>query len=357
VEETAAGDGEEFEGIVQAGGVAAAGLDDGVEQREIGGGQGRVGKIGFAGMHPVAVPPEGVDLPIMRHHAEGVGQGPSGEGVGAIPLVENGEGGLVGWILQIEVETLELGAGEHALVDDDPGAEGGDIEGGRAIGMATVFDLVEAKEKSQFKGVVREFFGVRPSYEELFDEGGGKGGFFSEDAVVDGNRPPAQGNQTAFRDDFLGDFADVGLGVGVLGREKKESNAQVAFLIKTMPEFFDLSFEKFEGDLSQDAGSVPRLGVRIQSAAVGELANATESPFQNRAGAFSMNVGDKSDAARIVFVVRAVKALGTGKIVIQTESCHGNFTILKETLGARVGILLRDKRFRGIVPNGTSSPP
>ena len=61
--------------------------------------------------------------------------------------------------------------------------------------------------------------------EELFDPRCGKGGFFSEDAVVDGNRPPAQGNQTAFRDDFLGDFADVGLGVGVLGREKKESNA------------------------------------------------------------------------------------------------------------------------------------
>jgi len=70
-----------------------------------------------------------------------------------------------------------------------------------------------------------------------------------------------------------------------------------------------------------------------------------------------MNVGDKSNAARIMFVVRAVKALGRGKIVIQTESCHRNFTILKETLGARVGILLRDKRFRGIVPNGTSSPP
>ena len=70
-----------------------------------------------------------------------------------------------------------------------------------------------------------------------------------------------------------------------------------------------------------------------------------------------MNVGDKSNAARIMFVVRAVKALSTGKIVVQTESCHGNFTILKEPLCARVGILLRDKRFRGIVPNGTSSPP
>lgn len=68
-----------------------------------------------------------------------------------------------------------------------------------------------------------------------------------------------------------------------------------------------------------------------------------------------MNVGDKSNAARIMFVIRVIEPLGTGKIVVETESCHGSFTILKEPHGARVGILLRDKRFRGIVIHGTES--
>ena len=54
----------------------------------------------------------------------------------------------------------------------------------------------------------------------------------------------------------------------------------------------------------------------------------------------------------VVLMVGAVEPLGTGKIVIETEPRHGSFTILKESPGARRGILLRDKRFRGILIHG-----
>jgi hypothetical protein len=48
-----------------------------------------------------------------------------------------------------------------------------------------------------------------------------------------------------------------------------------------MAKFFDLSFEKFEGDLGKDARPVPGLSIGIQSAAMSELANATDGSFQD----------------------------------------------------------------------------
>ena len=218
--------------------------------------------------------------------------------------------------------------------------------------MATVFDLVAAKEKCEFEGIVRKFFGVGPGDEELFDPGGGKGGLFSKNAGVDGNYAPAKGYQSPLGDDFLRNFPDVGLSVGVFGGKKEEANSKISLLVQAVTKFLDLPFKKLEGDLGKDARPVPGFGIGIQSAAMGQLANAAKRAFQNRAGTFALNVGHKSDAARIVFVIRAVESLGTGKIVVETEPCHGSFTILKEPHGARVGILLRDKRFRGIVIHG-----
>ena len=149
----------------------------------------------------------------------------------------------------------------------------------------------------------------------------------------------------------------MGLGVGVFGGKKEKAYSKIALSIQAVTEFFHLPFEKFEGDLGQDARSVPGLGIGIQRAAMRKLANTAKRAFQNRAGTFSLNISHKAHAARIMLVIGAVKSLGTGKIMVETEPCHGGFTILKEALGARVGILLRDKRFRGIVPYGTQWLP
>jgi len=56
IQRAAAGDGEEFESVIQAGGVAAPGLNDRVEQREIGRRDAGAGEVGLSGADPVAVP-------------------------------------------------------------------------------------------------------------------------------------------------------------------------------------------------------------------------------------------------------------------------------------------------------------
>ena len=113
-----------------------------MEEGEIGGVETWVREIGFAGMDPVTVAANGINFSVVGDHPEGVGEGPSREGVGAVALMENGQSGFVSGILEVEVEAFELGAREHAFVDEKAGAEGGNIEGRGAIGSTAVFDFV-----------------------------------------------------------------------------------------------------------------------------------------------------------------------------------------------------------------------
>jgi hypothetical protein len=151
-------DGEKFEGIIETGGVAASGLDDGVKEGEVGGVEAGMRKVGFTGVNPVAVSAEGVDFSVVGKHAEGMGERPSREGVRAVALVENRERGFVGGILKIQIKAFELRSREHALVDDDSGTKGRDVKRRGAVGGAAVLDFVAGKKKGEFEVIVREFF-------------------------------------------------------------------------------------------------------------------------------------------------------------------------------------------------------
>jgi hypothetical protein len=179
VEGTAARNGEKFEGVIQAGGVASAGLDDGVQKREIGRVEAGMREIGFAGVDPVTIAPERIDFAIVSDHAERVSEWPSGESIGAVSLMEDGERGLESRILKIEVEAFELSASEHAFVNDDSGAKGGDLKWGGAISGTAMFDLVPRQKENHFKSIIRKFFRVGPCDEELFDTRGREGGLFA----------------------------------------------------------------------------------------------------------------------------------------------------------------------------------
>lgn len=349
------GNGEEFERVIETGGVASAGLNDRVEKRKIGGVEPGMRKVSFPRVNPVAIAAEGIDLAIVGDHTKGVCEGPGGEGVGAVALVKNSEGSFVGGILQIEIKAFELGAGQHPFVDDGAGTEGGNIERRGTIGGATVFDFVSRQEEGHFESIVGKFFGIGPSHKELFDPRSGKGGFFPKDAGIDGDDAPTERDETAAGDDFLGDTANVGLGVLILGWKKEEADPEVSLAVELVAEFFNLSAEEFGGDLGQDAGSVPRLGVRIEGATMGELANTTQGAFQNGAGAATLNVGDNTHAASIVLLGRVIEPLRSGHRVVEGEPRHVSFTILHETMGARVGILLRGREFGGIVGYGPCS--
>ena len=220
-----------------------------MEEGEIGGVETWVREIGFTGMNPVTVATNRINFTVVSDHPEGVGERPSREGVGAVALMENGQSGFVCGVLEVEVEAFELGAGEHAFVDEKAGAEGGNIEGRGTIGRAAVFDFVAGQKEGKFKGIVGKFFGVRPGDEKLFDAWGGGRGFFSEDARVNRDNPPTEREEAAASDDFFRDAADVGLGVGVFGGKKEKAHPKVVVLVKAVSEFFDFAPKELRRNL------------------------------------------------------------------------------------------------------------
>lgn len=113
-----------------------------MEEGEIGGIETWVREIGFTGMDPVTVAANGINFSVVGDHTERVGEGPSREGVGAVALMENGQSGFVSGVLEVEVEAFELGAREHAFINEKAGAEGGNIEGRGTISSTAVFDFV-----------------------------------------------------------------------------------------------------------------------------------------------------------------------------------------------------------------------
>ena len=202
-----------------------------MEEGEIGGVETWVREIGFAGMDPVTVATNRINFSVVGDHTEGVGERPSRESVRAVALMENGQSSFVSGILEVEVEAFELGTCEHAFVDEKAGAEGGNIEGRGTIGSAAVFDFVAGQKEGKFKGIVGKFLGVGPGDEKLFDAWGGGRGFFSEDARVNRDNAPTEGEEAAASDDFFRDAADMGLGVGVLGGKKEEAHPEIVVLV------------------------------------------------------------------------------------------------------------------------------
>ena len=81
----------------------------------------------FAGAHPRAVRPDGVDLAVVREHAEGLREPPVGHGVGRVALVEDRDPALAIGVLQVEIEVGEPGARHEALVDEGPARAGRDV--------------------------------------------------------------------------------------------------------------------------------------------------------------------------------------------------------------------------------------
>jgi len=220
-----------------------------MEEGEIGGVETWVREIGFAGMNPVTVAANGINFSVVGDHTEGVGEGPSREGVRAVALMENCQSGFVSGILEVEVEAFELGAREHAFVNEKAGAEGGNIEGRGAIGSTAVFDFVAGQKEGKFKGIVGKFFGVGPGDEKLFDAWGGGSSLFSENTGVNRDNAPTEGEEAAASNDFFRNTADVGLGVGVLGGKKEEAYPEVVVLVEAVAEFFDFAPKELRRNL------------------------------------------------------------------------------------------------------------
>ena len=113
----AAGEHEEFQHVVEGGGVTAPLAHDRLDLVEVGA-EHWVREHALAGVHPIDVTANGIDLAVVRDEAEGMSEIPGREGVGAVPLVHECQGTRHLRVGEIGVILVDLVGQQQALVDD-----------------------------------------------------------------------------------------------------------------------------------------------------------------------------------------------------------------------------------------------
>ena len=296
VRERAAAEVEEFEDLVEGGGVGGVGGADGEDPGEVlvAAAEQLRGELGLAGAHPVAVALDGVDLAVVGHEPVRVGQRPAREGVGGEAGVDQGDGAGEAAVGEVGEERLELAGGQHALVDEGPRGERGEVDAGLALG---------ALAQHEGEPVQGEARGVLGGDEELPEGGHGGAGGGAEQGGGDGDLAPAEDGQALLG----GEGVDAGRGlVGAGLGEEGDADGVGAGLGQL--EAGGLA-EEGVGDLGEDARAVAGVGLGAGGAAVFQVPQNGECLVDQRVARLTGERGHEADAAGVVLVARVVEAL------------------------------------------------
>ena len=275
---------EELQHVVQTGRIALSGVDQRQEFCKIVAEQGARHQS-FAGLERVEIAPQGVDLAVVGQTAEGMGQRPRGEGVGAVPLVHDGEAGAEKFVRKIGVELPDLGRQQEPLVDHRAGGHAADVE-------IEVFFLDQPAhdEELAFEGVVPAE--VPPVDEKLADDGAVLTGLAPDGLRDDGDLPPAEdgaalGGDHLFDDLFTARAAeDHGDGVSALLRQL---HARVFA-------------EEGVGHREEQSRAVAGLRIAARGAAVHQAREDGDPLFDDIVRRPAVEIGRKAHAAGVVFV-------------------------------------------------------
>ncbi|SCE61033.1 hypothetical protein GA0115253_108983 [Streptomyces sp. Termitarium-T10T-6] len=258
------------------------------------------GQLGLAGLHPVAVALDRVDLAVVRDEAVRVGQRPAREGVGGEPGVDQGDRGGEAAVGEVREERLQLPGGEHALVDEGAGGERGEVHPGLTLGTLAQDERLAVQDDAGALAVGNE---------DLAEGGHGGAGAVAEKFGGDRDVAPAEDLQALLGRDLL-DRAD-GLG-GVVGGEEGDAHGIRAGLGK-----FEGGLGAQEGvrDLTEDAGAVAGVGLGAGGAAVFEVAQYGQRLLDQLMAGHTGQSGHEPDATGVVLVTGVVHPLLGGATV------------------------------------------
>mmetsp|Transcript_21078 Transcript_21078/g.39507 ORF Transcript_21078/g.39507 Transcript_21078/m.39507 type:complete len:1048 (-) Transcript_21078:533-3676(-) len=195
-------------------------LQDGVKVSAVGhvvgGGREELGSVvaevraahnSTAGVHPVLVAAEGVDLSVVAHHADGLGALPGGEGVGGEARVNEGEVRLERGIPEVQEVLGDLLRGELPLVRDGLGSQGVDVEAGQSLSLGLVLgQLPDPHEFPLEELLIHRLFLLASAVvgdEDLLDVRLRVERVLSQHGVVGRHSPPANHTQPGALDEAL----------------------------------------------------------------------------------------------------------------------------------------------------------
>ena len=259
VGERTAGKDEEFEAIVEHGRVAAVLVDDRLELLHVLA-EERRGELRLAGVHPIDVAAEGVDLAIVRHVAVGVRAVPTREGVRAETRVDQRQRAFHAGVGQVGIKFRDLRRGQHAFEDDGAGGETRDVEEAATGGTGVAHFVEEAvTDDVKFPLEGKVVLDRRAAPDKGHTDFGFLGlGRLTQGRVVGRDGAPAEKFLPFGPDDLLKALLDF-LAELFLGRKENHGHAVMTGGREVNVLFLGHGPEKFIRHLDKYAGTVTRI--------------------------------------------------------------------------------------------------
>ena len=312
VRQRAAGEDEELERVVEHRRVGTVGVHDREDLPDVVTEELAL-EESLAGVHPVDVAAERVDLAVVREVAVGMRALPARERVGRETRMHEREGRLHRGVLQVGEVVVHLVGGEHALVNEGARREARDIPGlgagegrGADLAVGTLPDDVELALEGEFVGQLRRAGDERLPHERL----GGLGGV-AQRGVLGRHGAPSEELAALGLHDLLETLLYLAADGGV-ARQEDQAGAVLADLGQGETERLADLGEKLVRELDEDAGTVAGIDLGAAGAAVVQVAQDLQPVLDHLVRLAAFHVHDEADAAGIVLEPRIVKALLAG---------------------------------------------
>ena len=299
---------DQLEDVVELGGVGTVGVHDREDLREFLA-EERASQERLAGLHPVDVAVEGVDLAVVRDVVVRVRTFPAREGIRREARVDEREGGVHRLVGEVGEVLTDLFGHKHALIDDRAAGEGaGVVELVLAGAADLVVSLLAQDEEFAFEVLVGGAIGWATEEGLADDRFAGDGGL-AERRVVDGHGAPAEDRETL----SLGEVGEGGFGgrtdLGVWG-DVEHTHAVVTRLREVGGAVLR---EEPVGQLEQDARAVASVDLAAAGASVVEVHQDGEGLLDDIMRTLALHLANEADAAGVMLKLGVVKTLFFGK--------------------------------------------
>ena len=307
--ERAAVHGEELQHVVQNGRVRTLTVDNRQHLSQVIA-QRRAVQLRLASACPADVAAQRVDLAVVDDVAVRMRALPAGRGVRGIARMHERQAGLHRRVVEVGEEAAHLRGHQHALVHDGArrhGAHVEDLARKRRVGVGGALDGSAAHVQLALERLTCVNVG-RATQERLQDGGHARLRGGAEVVRVDGHLAPEHQRDAALRAALLERALRIAHARGVVVREEEHGHAVIALVGQKLTLLLGFLAEEAVRDLEQHAGAIAGVALQAGAAAMLKVHEHGKRIVEHGMAALALQVGQRADAARVVFVAGSVQA-------------------------------------------------